>query len=362
MEKKTFKITIIAGIFILAIALVSLAKLLSPPKMEPLTVVRQEPVKMGNRYQINKDGSYITFKTTLAGFPVIRGSLKAYQANMFYDPEDIMSSSATIRIGSEGFTTSHDKRDAELQGEKFLNTAKFPAIWFQGFEVKLTEDGFDLSGTLNIKNINKPVTVHIEKPTIMRKAINNNDLMMVKGNLKFNRKDFDLGISGDWAANPMFGEEIAIEFNFMGFSYTIDYLKASYVKQIEGVDHAVGMVYNEVKVNGVESGLKLVETLQTDKKYKSDNWPGNLANIGWILMVDGYGKESLPFYQMALKENPDHLVSLLRLGDAYTIAGQFEDALAHYQKERALPARARFTHIPHMIKLLSGKFELADMR
>lgn len=327
-----------------------------------LSLLAQDKIDMGNRYQINKDGSYIAFKTTLAGFPVIRGAVKAYQATMFYDPEDVMRTSATIRIGSEGFTTSHDKRDAELQGEHFLNTAKFPAIWFQGNEVEPTENGFDLSGTINIKNIQKPVTIHVEKPTIMRKAMNNMDLMIAKGRFQLNRKDFDLGTTGSWASNPMLGEEIEIEFSLMGFSYTIDYLKANYVREVDGRDHAVGLIYQDVKANGLQSGIKLLETLYKDKKYKSDNWLNNLANIGWILMVDGFGKESLAFFNMALEKNPTHLSSLLRLGDAYVIAGQYEDALKHYQKERALPARGKFTHIPHMIKTLSGNFELKDMQ
>ena len=350
MVKTTFKSIWKAGISMLAIALIT------------VPTFAQKDINMGNRFQINKDGSYIAFKTTLAGFPVIRGAAKSYQATMFYDPEDIMSTSATIRIASDGFTTSHDKRDAELQGENFLNTAEFPAIWFQGTEVKLTDTGFDLSGTINIKNISKPATIHIEKPTVMRGAMNNQDLMMVKGNLQLNRKDFDLGTAGPWASNPMFGDKIDIEFNFMGTSYTIAYLKATFIRQVNGHDHAVGLVYNDVKANGVKSGMKLVESLAKDKNYKSDNWLGNMANIGWILMVDGYGKESLPFYEMALKQKPDHMVSLLRLGDAYTIAGQHDDALAHFNKEKALPARARFTHIPHMIKLLSNNFELKNMK
>lgn len=326
------------------------------------TIYSQKKINMGNRFQINKDGSYITFKTTMGGFPVIRGMVKSYQANMFYDPEDMMNSSATIRIASEGFTTSHDKRDAELLGPNFLDAEKFPAIWFQGDDVKLTENGFDLSGTLNIKNINKPVTINIEKPTIMRKAMNNLDLMMVKGNLKINRKDFELGTTGPFASNPMFGEEIEIEFNFMGTSYTIDYLKAAYVNSKDGRDNPVGLVYNEVKEKGVKSGMKLVESLSKDKKYKSDNWSTNLANIGWILMVDGYGKESLPFYELALKKNPKHLPSLLRLADAYTIAGQYDDAMAHLENEWSLPERARFTHIPQLMMLLSGSFDLNNMK
>ena len=322
----------------------------------------QQEINMGNRYQINKDGSYITFKTTLAGFPVIRGSVKAYQATLFYDPEDIMKTSATIRIGAQSFTTAHDKRDAELHGENFLDVEQFPGIWFQGSEVSQTESGFDLSGTLNIKNINKPVTIHLEKPKIMRGAMNKQDLMVVKGHLKFNRKDFALGITGNWAANPMLGEDIEIEFTFMAFSYTIAYLKATFVRQVEERDHAVGLVYNEVKAKGVESGLKLAETLFQDERYKTDNWLSNMANIGWILMVDGLGKESLPFYEVALKQNPEHLPSMLRLGDAYTIAGEHEKALAHFKQEWALAARAKFTHIPHMIQLLEGTFELKDMK
>lgn len=322
----------------------------------------QKNINMGNRFQIDKNASYISFKTTMSGFPVVRGSLKAYQATMFYDPEDIMSTSATIRIGSEGFTTSHDKRDAELQSENFLNTAEFPAIWFQGTKVKITNSGFDLSGTMNIKNINKPVTIHMEKPTVMRKSTNNFDEMVVNGNLKINRKDFDLGTTGKWASDPTLGDEIEIEFTFLGFSYTIDYLKSRYIKQVDGRDHAVGLVYNDVKANGVKSGLKLVEALRKDKKYESDKWLSNLANIGWILMVDGLGKESLSFYDKALEEDPEHFVSLVRLGDAYAIAGQYDDALAHYKKEGSLPARAKFTHIPHMIKVLSGEFELKNMK
>ncbi|MBX2873914.1 MAG: YceI family protein [Saprospiraceae bacterium] len=326
------------------------------------SLLAQAKLNMNHRYQINKDGSYIQFKTTLAGFPVIRGAVKAYQATIFYDPANVRNSSATIRIGTEGFSTAHDKRDAVLQGEEFLNASQFPAIWFQGTEVTEKEDGFDLSGTLNIKNISKPARLQIETPTLMPGAMNKQDLLFVKGKMKINRKDFELGTEGQWATNPMLGEEIEIEFSFMCFSYTIAYLQANFVREIEGRAHAVGRVYKEVKQNGVESGLKLVNSLMKDERYQKDNWLSNLANIGWILMVDGYGKESLPFYELALQKKPDHLSSLLRLGDAYVIAGEAEKALAHFKKERALAARAKFTHIPHMIKLLSQEFDLKDMQ
>lgn len=321
-----------------------------------------QDIDLSNQFQINKDLSYLNFNATIAGHPVIRGAVKSYQATMYYDPENVLNSSATIRIATEGFSTAHDKRDEFLNGKDFLNTEKFPAIWFQGSQVTLTDDGFDLTGNLIIKEIVRQVTVHIEKPTIMRNAMNNLDLMIAKGNLVINRKDFELGTTGPFASNPMFGEDVQIEFTFAGFSYTIEYLKANYVGVLDGREHPVGLVYNEVKENGVKKGMKLMESLSKQKEYKQDNWLTHLANIGWILMVDGYGKESLPFYEKALEYNPEHMVSMLRLGDAYTIAGEYDKALAHFKKERTLPERAKFTHIPQMIMALGGDFQLKDMK
>ena len=327
-----------------------------------MTFGQQQDINLLNRFQINKDGSYIQFKTTMAGFPVVRGSISAYQATIYYDPNDIMKTSATLRIGSEGFNTAHPRRDETLQGKGFLNSQEHPGIWFQGDQVTKTDKGFDLTGDMYIKGIVKPVTINMTKPTVMKGALNGQDMMMAQGMLKINRKDFDLGTSGPWASNPMLGDEIEIEFNFMGFSYTLQYLKGLYVRKVNGRDHAVGVIYNEVKTNGLESGMKKIGELAQHKDYANENWLSNAANIGWMLLVDGMGKEAVAFFEQALQRNPNHTVSLLRIGDAYTVAGQHDKALEHFKKERSLDARMRFTHIPEMIKKLGGKFELKNMK
>ena len=316
---------------------------------------------MNNRFQINKDGSYVTFKASYHGFPIIRGSLKAYQATIFYNPDDFQKTSATIRFGTESISTAHDKRDKVLKSPAFLDASKFPGMWFQGTKVIPTKDGFDLTGMMNINNINKEITVHIKKPTVMRKAMNLMDMMMMKGSLKINRKDFNLGTSSNF--NQMLGNEIEIEFHFLCTSYTLDYLKASYVKEIApGMEHPVGIVYNEIKTKGLKAGKKKLEALVKTPKYAKADWMSVLANLGWILMSDNHADEALEFFNMALKRNPKHLPSLLRMGDAYVIGGHYKKALSHYSKEYSLPERARFTHLPHMIQLLKGEFELNNMK
>ncbi|MEM7186138.1 MAG: YceI family protein [Bacteroidota bacterium] len=322
---------------------------------------QQKNIDMGDRFQINKDGSYVTFETSYHGFPIIRGSIKAYQATIFYDPDQVDKTSATIRFGAESVSTAHDKRDAELQGSAFLDSGNFPGMWFQGTEVRPTDTGFDLVGTLQIKNIAKPVTVHVEKPTVIRKAMEGRDMMMMKGSLTVDRKAFNLGAGSNY--EQLLGNEITIEFHFLCANYTIGYLQATYGQEIApGKLHPVGLLYKEIKQNGLPAGKKKMESLVKDDFYSKGNWPSILANLGWILMTDGLADEGLEFYEMALAKKPGHLPSLLRMGDAYVIGGYYDKALGHYQKEYALKERARFTHLPHMIKLLSGTFHLTDMK
>ena len=95
--------------------------------------------------------------------------MESYQATMYYDPNDISKSSCTIRISSESFLTAHEKRDAELKGEHFLDAENFPAIWFQGEEVAETETGFDFKrgiehqGYCKTNNHTSRKTYHDEK-------------------------------------------------------------------------------------------------------------------------------------------------------------------------------------------------------
>ncbi|MEM7086721.1 MAG: YceI family protein [Bacteroidota bacterium] len=322
---------------------------------------QESKIDMGDRFQINKDGSYVTFEASYSGFPIIRGSIKAYQATIFYDPNEIEKTSATIRFGAASISTAHDKRDKELAGASFLDSDNFPGIWFQGMETTLTSGGFDIVGTLNIKDVNKQAIVHVEKPTVIRKGMGGRDLMMMKGELVINRKDFKLGLGSTY--EQMLGDEIAIEFHFLCSNYTLDYLEATYIKEIApGKQHPVGILYKDIKQNGLKSGKKKMEALVKDEFYSQGNWPSILSNLAWILMVDNRADEALEFYDMALKMKPGHLPSLLRMGDAYVIGGHHDKALDHYKAEYELEARARFTHIPHMIHMLGGSFNMNGMK
>jgi len=324
---------------------------------------QNEKINMGDRFQINKDASYVTFETSFAGFPAIRGSISAYQANIFYDPAHPERTSATIRFGSSSVSSAHPKRDEELVGANFLDAENHPGMWFTSTKATVSGNGITLDGDLYIKGITKPVQLKLEKPNVMRKGMGGRDLMMAKGGLSFNRKDFQLGVKSNYPAVGMLGDQIDIEFVIVGSNYTIDYLKSIFVgKTRDGKDNPVGLIYNEVIAKGQEAGEAEFMSLVSQKEYKGTNWLSVMANLGWILMVDGHGKEAVHFFNMALSKDPNHFVSLIRLGDALVIAGDHAGALKHYMKEYSLDPRVRFTHLPEMIKQLSGQFALKNMK
>lgn len=326
-------------------------------------MAQSSSIDMGDRFQIFKDASYVTFETSFAGFPVIRGSISAYQANIFFDPDHIDRTSATIRFGAASMSTAHPKRDEELHGKAFLDAGNSPGIWFQSTRATPTSTGLDLTGNLNIKDVTKEVTLHIEKPNVMRKAMGGRDMLMAKGSLSFKRSDFGLGNGSGYQSIQMLGDEINIEFSLVGMNYTLDYLQAIFLGKTDaGQDNPVGVIYQETKAKGFDEGMKKLMSLAGSPDYKQTNWSGVVANVGWILMVDGHGREAVKFFEFGLQKNPNHTTSLLRLGDAYVIAGDFDKALSHYRKEYSLPARVRFTHIPEMIKQLSGEFKLTNMK
>ena len=324
---------------------------------------QKELIDMGDRFQINKDASYVNFETTFAGFPAIRGAFSGYMANIFYDPDYPERTSATIRFASNSLSSAHPKRDEELLGAHFLDAENHPGIWFQSTQAKAKGDGLELTGDLYIKGITKEVKLQLEQPKVMRKGMGGRDLMMAKGGLSFNRKDFELGTKSSYPAIGMLGDQIDIEFVIVSANYTLDYLKALFLgKTRDGKDNPVGLIYNQVLAKGQEAGEAELMSLASQSAYKGTNWLSVLANLGWILMVDGHGKEAVHFFDLALSKDPNHFTSLIRLGDALVIAGDYERALKHYQQEYALDARKRYTHIPEMIRKLSGQFELKSMK
>ena len=164
-------------------------------------------------YQLEPTHVDVLFAINHLGFSSKHGSFRAVAGTLKFDPEHPEASEVTIVIQADSIDTAFGPRDKDLEGEKFLDVAKYPEIRFHSTQI--TADGaggFHVLGELTLHGVTRPLALEAKlngvgpnpfdkKPTVG---------ISVTGSLK--RSDYGVGF-----LVPMIGDEVAIsadaEFN-----------------------------------------------------------------------------------------------------------------------------------------------------
>jgi polyisoprenoid-binding protein YceI len=132
-------------------------------------------------------GSSIVFSIHNFGFKT-GGTLASPQGNILFNPDDPSKSSFEITVQSESINTGNESRDEHLKQEDYFDVKKYPQIRFVSTSVKPTDKkgNYQTDGNLTIKGITKQIS-------ILFKVEKMGDGYRFTGNLKMNRKDFNIG-------------------------------------------------------------------------------------------------------------------------------------------------------------------------
>jgi polyisoprenoid-binding protein YceI len=80
------------------------------------------------------------------------------------DESDPKANAIDITIKSASIDSGNPKRDEHLRNADFLNAKQFPTITFKSDSVKpLDAKTYEVSGTLTLHGVSKPITVKVEK-------------------------------------------------------------------------------------------------------------------------------------------------------------------------------------------------------
>ena len=91
----------------------------------------------------------------------VRGKFEKVEGT-FTTGADPLQSTVTATIDASSITTSHNDRDNHVRSEDFLHVEKHPTITFVSTGVRQDGDDFLLEGNLTIKEVTRPVTLHLE--------------------------------------------------------------------------------------------------------------------------------------------------------------------------------------------------------
>lgn len=134
-----------------------------------------------------KDNYEVNFSGTKA-----EGSFRGLEGKLIFDPNKLESAVFDVSVDVGTISTGNKTKDKHARGDSWFDADKFPKIYFKSEEFsKKSDQGYEVTGELNLKGIKKKVTIDFRFEA-------NGDEALFTGNMVVNREEF--GIEGNFFA------------------------------------------------------------------------------------------------------------------------------------------------------------------
>jgi len=157
-------------------------------------------------YGVDSSHTFPRFSYSHFGYSTQLSSFKNTSGKVVFDAE-AKTGSVDITIDMKSVNTGFEDFNGHIQGEDFLDTAKFPTATFKSTKVVFEGDKpKSIDGVLTIKGVSKPVTLTVTSflamphPMMKKPAIGANAFTTIK------RSEFN---AGKFA--PYVGDEVRID-------------------------------------------------------------------------------------------------------------------------------------------------------
>ncbi len=157
-------------------------------------------------YSVDGSHTYPRFSYSHFGYSTQLSSFSKTTGKVVFDAE-AKTGSVDISIDMKSVNTGFEDFNGHIQGEDFLDTAKFPTATFKSTKVVFEGDKpKSIDGVLTIKGVSKPVTLTVTSflamphPMMKKPAIGANAFTTIK------RSEFN---AGKFA--PYVGDEVRID-------------------------------------------------------------------------------------------------------------------------------------------------------
>lgn len=142
------------------------------------------------KYEIDAAHTTIGFAVRHMGLAKVRGRFDSFSGEILFDSETPMNSSVTFSIEAASVNTNHERRDADVRGERLLDAEQFPDITFVSSGIRQSTDGLEIRGDLTLHGVTREVTFPFEliPPMDVGRGIR----LAAEGSLSIDRKDYGI--------------------------------------------------------------------------------------------------------------------------------------------------------------------------
>lgn len=164
-------------------------------------------------WELDKAHSAVNFQINHFFTPV-DGTFNDYNAEVYFDPENLASSHINVTIPVASVNTRNDRRDSHLKTDDFFNAEKWPNIRFVSNEIiQDGENNFIARGEITIRDVTKKFDLPFELLGVMDHPMQEGRKVAgIVANAELMRNDFGVG-TGDWRATAVVGNKVNIQLN-----------------------------------------------------------------------------------------------------------------------------------------------------
>jgi polyisoprenoid-binding protein YceI len=117
------------------------------------------------------------------------GIFKELSGTIVFDSEKLTSSKFDLKIPVSSISTGNGMMNSHAKAEEWFNAEKFPNITFTSTKIEKEENGYSITGKLEIKGVKKEVTIPI---TFAKKGTKGTFV----AKFSVNRSDYGIGKKG----------------------------------------------------------------------------------------------------------------------------------------------------------------------
>ena len=135
------------------------------PAGEPSKAAALAPDVPGGEYKVDRAHTTLLFRANHLGFSNYTARFRRLDALLHFDPRNLAATQLMATVDARSIETDFPdpaKYDfnAELQGEQWLNTAKFPEIVFRTTRVEdLGNNAMRVHGELTLRGVTRPLVL-----------------------------------------------------------------------------------------------------------------------------------------------------------------------------------------------------------
>lgn len=156
-------------------------------------------------YNIDGTHSFPRFSYKHFGYSTQLSKFNKTSGKIVFDPE-AKTGSVDVVIDTKSVDTGYDVFNGHIQGEDFLDTAKYPTATFKSTAVKFEGDKpVAIDGNLTIKGVTKPVTLTVTGFQRMAHPMLKKDAIGADATTTIKRTEFN---AGKYA--PYVGDDVTI--------------------------------------------------------------------------------------------------------------------------------------------------------